>query len=328
MGAGQDALGSVRQTTTNTGLPLDTFSYDPWGTPQGTAPPTFGFTSELQDAGTGLVNLRARWYQPTSGRFTSRDPFAGFNEQPNTLHPYSYGANDPINQVDPSGECYKPIEWLRRWEPTNCHNLDMAISIYNHPNAKPRDRELALSYVSLWTIGHSALLLGVAASGYLVADAGIAAVAQWGSTYLAARALEQACPVAPVLSTPTPPVVSTWLRYHERLGGHTLARHVGKTGQQLIARLRTSNVPASSTFFDEEGAERMVALTISSQRPAIQAWLRQNPTYNRAFVYRGTTVIGQLVKRGSTRVEQVTNVRVVLRGDGRGGYYIRTAYPE
>lgn len=57
---GTDALGSVRQTTTNTGLPLDTFSYDPWGTPQGTAPPTFGFTSELQDAGTGLVNLRAR----------------------------------------------------------------------------------------------------------------------------------------------------------------------------------------------------------------------------------------------------------------------------
>jgi YD repeat-containing protein len=62
---GTDALGSVRLTMTNAGLPLDAFSYDPWGTPEGAAPPTFGFTGEMQDA-SGLLNLRARWYQPTS----------------------------------------------------------------------------------------------------------------------------------------------------------------------------------------------------------------------------------------------------------------------
>ena len=50
--------------------------------------PTFGFTGELQDVATGLVNLRARWYSTAQGRFGSRDPFAGMMERPQTLAQY------------------------------------------------------------------------------------------------------------------------------------------------------------------------------------------------------------------------------------------------
>ena len=37
----------------------------------------FGFTGELQDSASDLLYLRARWCDPGSGRFTTRDPFGG-----------------------------------------------------------------------------------------------------------------------------------------------------------------------------------------------------------------------------------------------------------
>jgi RHS repeat-associated protein len=65
-----DALGSVRRTLSDTGTPNAPVNYDPWGTPEMGSVPTFGFTGELQDTATGLVNLRARWYSTARGTFT------------------------------------------------------------------------------------------------------------------------------------------------------------------------------------------------------------------------------------------------------------------
>ena len=42
-------------------------TYDPWGVPTSPLASAFGFTGELQNTDTGLINLRARWYQPGSG---------------------------------------------------------------------------------------------------------------------------------------------------------------------------------------------------------------------------------------------------------------------
>ena len=54
------------------------------------APADYGFTGEPQDPTTGMVHLRARWYQPESATFASRDPFAGDPSVPQTLNPYAY----------------------------------------------------------------------------------------------------------------------------------------------------------------------------------------------------------------------------------------------
>jgi RHS repeat-associated protein len=100
----EDGIGSVRRTLDDAGAVLTTLSYDPWGTPQGsTAPTTFGYTGELHDAVTGLVNLRVRWYQPGQARFLTRDPFGGVPERPETLAPYPYAEDSPIDKTDPSG---------------------------------------------------------------------------------------------------------------------------------------------------------------------------------------------------------------------------------
>lgn len=103
-----DRLGSVRatygMTATSLGVRTD---YDPFGQPTGgpglAAPADYGFAGEPQDAGTGLVQLRARWYSPAQGQFTSRDPFGGDTGTPQGYHPYAYAYNDPVNRTDPTG---------------------------------------------------------------------------------------------------------------------------------------------------------------------------------------------------------------------------------
>jgi RHS repeat-associated protein len=62
----------------------------------------YGFTGEQMDP-SGLVYLRARYYAPITGRFVSRDPWPGYLWRPQTLNRHAYVANDPLNELDPSG---------------------------------------------------------------------------------------------------------------------------------------------------------------------------------------------------------------------------------
>lgn len=57
------------------------------------------YTGEQQDLN-GLVYLRARHYDPGSGRFLSRDPFGGFVFAPQSLNRYAYVINNPVNWID------------------------------------------------------------------------------------------------------------------------------------------------------------------------------------------------------------------------------------
>lgn len=52
--------------------------------------------------------LRARWYNAKNGSFVGVDPFAGFAQQPYSLHQYQYGYSSPTNLVDRTGRCAAP----------------------------------------------------------------------------------------------------------------------------------------------------------------------------------------------------------------------------
>jgi len=80
-----DLQGSARYTQDDTGgsgasLTYDPqpLQYDPYGAIDrgadgtGQTPQTFGYRGEVQDAATGLVNLRARMYSPATGQFLTR----------------------------------------------------------------------------------------------------------------------------------------------------------------------------------------------------------------------------------------------------------------
>jgi RHS repeat-associated protein len=104
-----DARGSVRQTTDATGLVKSATDYDPFGVvirSAGEASGSFGYAHEQQDAASGLTFLRARYYDPTTGRFLTRDTYPAYAPVPQTLHRYVYVKNDPVNHIDPAGLCW------------------------------------------------------------------------------------------------------------------------------------------------------------------------------------------------------------------------------
>jgi RHS repeat-associated protein len=100
-----DRLGSVRAITNSSGAVTADYRTDEWGiltAQSGSSTQPFGFTGEPRDA-TGLTYLRARYYDPTVGRFVSRDILAGFDAAPGTLNRYGYATANPVRFVDPSG---------------------------------------------------------------------------------------------------------------------------------------------------------------------------------------------------------------------------------
>ncbi len=58
----------------------------------------FLYCGQYRDSASGLYYLRARWYDPATGQFTSVDPLVALTGQP-----YSYAGNNPVNGSDPSG---------------------------------------------------------------------------------------------------------------------------------------------------------------------------------------------------------------------------------
>ena len=103
---GYDGLGSVRFLTDGAGSITDTYTYDAFGTlisRTGTTPNDYLFAGEQFDPDLNLYFLRARYFNQDTGRFISADTFEGINEDPQTLHKYTYALNDPVNRLDPSG---------------------------------------------------------------------------------------------------------------------------------------------------------------------------------------------------------------------------------
>jgi RHS repeat-associated protein len=99
----RDALGSIRQETDGTGGVTDSREWTPFGMEVGTAQEGLGYAGEWWDVHVGLLYLRARWYEPQTGRFTRRDPWEGSPQQPGTNNGFNYVMGNPIHLKDPTG---------------------------------------------------------------------------------------------------------------------------------------------------------------------------------------------------------------------------------
>ncbi|MEV0347597.1 LamG-like jellyroll fold domain-containing protein [Nonomuraea sp. NPDC050680] len=80
-------------------------AYDPFGTitAQTGTKTTLGYQGEYTDPDTGKVNMHARWYQPGTGAFTSRDT-ADLNPSPSVqANRYTYANASPLTGTDPTG---------------------------------------------------------------------------------------------------------------------------------------------------------------------------------------------------------------------------------
>jgi RHS repeat-associated protein len=97
----QDREGSTRLITNSSGAVVATKSYDAYGNvvaATGTATSPFGYTGEYTDF-SGLIYLRARYYDPATAQLLTRDPDVGA-----THAPYTYAGGNPVNLTDPTGE--------------------------------------------------------------------------------------------------------------------------------------------------------------------------------------------------------------------------------
>ncbi|EFM08672.1 YD repeat protein [Paenibacillus curdlanolyticus YK9] len=85
---------------------LNQYSYDIFGNiasqTESIAQP-FKYAGEMQDSTTTLQYLRARWYDPSVGRFMSEDTYEGQIKNPLTLNLYTYVSNNPLRYTDPTG---------------------------------------------------------------------------------------------------------------------------------------------------------------------------------------------------------------------------------
>jgi len=86
-------------------------NYDPYGVPlQSNTATTLGFTGEQTDPN-DLLYLRARYYHPKLGAFTSVDPVLGVGGSTG-WNGYVYANANPANLTDPSGACIGPLTLL------------------------------------------------------------------------------------------------------------------------------------------------------------------------------------------------------------------------
>ena len=71
------------------------------------------YRGEQYDSDLGLYYLRARYYNPATGRFMSRDPQDGKPYLPFTLHKYLYTGGNRQDQIRTSLTLPRRRKWLR-----------------------------------------------------------------------------------------------------------------------------------------------------------------------------------------------------------------------
>lgn len=103
----QNGHGDVVNLMDSTGMTkLNSYNYDIFGnivSQQENLPQPFKYSGEMMDDKVGLQYLRARWYDPSMGRFVGEDSYEGQIDNPLSQNRFTYVSNNPLVFVDPSG---------------------------------------------------------------------------------------------------------------------------------------------------------------------------------------------------------------------------------
>jgi RHS repeat-associated protein len=130
-----DGSGSTVALVNSSGTVAQSYAYDAYGnvtSSSGSASTEYQYGGQQTDP-TGLQYLRARYYDPATGRLLSRDPSKGCVFDPATHTPYTYAGDNPVTDGDPSG--MTPSSYL--------DYLDASISNYSARVANAESQYIA-----------------------------------------------------------------------------------------------------------------------------------------------------------------------------------------
>ena len=125
---------------------MNSYTYTPFGELLTGEDSGFRFSGEYYDSATGMVNLRARQYEPAVMRFVQRDLLKGDQSAPLSLNRYLYCMNDPIGYYDRSGnrvdeDAGKPKKV------TPCTNASKAIPFSGDSAQSQRQEQFAIQKI-------------------------------------------------------------------------------------------------------------------------------------------------------------------------------------
>ncbi len=116
----------------------------------------------------------------------------------------------------------------------------------------------------------------------------------------------------------------------EAHGGHTIARHVGKSDAELRQRLQDEpNISAASSYTDRNTAERVVGTALQRNESRIQQWIGRGPRRaNLVLDYTDPSdAIGRVMYPRAMGSVPCDHAIIVLKADA-DSYFVLTSYPE
>lgn len=118
----------------------------------------------------------------------------------------------------------------------------------------------------------------------------------------------------------------------EAAGGHTLAKHVGRTESQLAKRLADEpRRQAASTFRTLREAEQVVGETLRANKAAIAEWAKTaSPGSRKVLMHVSNRDVGNVLLRSTGRLQGTTKLRLVLQKVQQSDkvYFVLTAFPS
>jgi len=112
----------------------------------------------------------------------------------------------------------------------------------------------------------------------------------------------------------------------ENAGGHLIERHVGQTFDDLSARLDTTRLQTVSTFTTADEAASAVSTALQHNQQLLNDWVANGAP--RKLELDAPFTGGTVLERGAAEAVTGTSVKVVLKGDGNGGWYVLTGFPK